>query len=163
MHQSQHGFIHGRSTLTSLLSFDNRIADILSKGHPHDIITIDFKKSFDKASHTAIFQTLANAGIADKTLAWFIRFFDKRTQQVKMGDCYFKIQHVIFGLVQGSSIVTVVFTVLIDYLLIDCLVNGICIGWLRSTCITRLFSSERGILFSLNHLSILSISICTSA
>ena len=53
LHQSQHGFIHGRSTLTNLLSFDNRIVDILSKGHPHDIITIDFKKAFDKASHTA--------------------------------------------------------------------------------------------------------------
>ena len=72
LHQSQYGFIHSRSTLTNLLSFDNRIADILSKGHPYDIITIDFKKAFDKASHTAIFQPLANAGIAGKTLAWFI-------------------------------------------------------------------------------------------
>ena len=100
LHQSQYGFIRGRSTLTSLLSFDNRIADILSKGHPYDIITIDFKKAFDKASHTAIFQPLANAGIAGKALAWFISFFEKRSQQVKIGDCYSKIQHAISGLVQ---------------------------------------------------------------
>ena len=117
LHQSQHGFIHGRSTLTNLLSFNNRRADILSKGHLYDIITIDFKKTFDKASHTVIFQALANAGIADKTLAWFIGFFDKRTQQVKIGDCYSRIQHVISGLVQGSSIEAVVFTVLINSLL----------------------------------------------
>ena len=90
LHQSQHGFIHGRSTVTNLLSFDNRIVDILSKGHLYDIITIDFKKTFDKASHTAIFLALANAGIADKALARFISFFDKCTQQVKMGDYYSK-------------------------------------------------------------------------
>ena len=116
LHQNQHGFMHGRCTSTNVLSFDNRIADILSKGHPYDIITIDFKKAFDKVSHTAIFQALANAEIADKAFAWFISFFDKCTQQVEMGYCYSKIQHVISGLVQVSSIGAIVFTVLIDSL-----------------------------------------------
>ena len=100
-----------------MLSFNNCIEDILSKGHPYDIITIDFKNAYDKASHTAIFQALANAEIADKALAWFISFFDKCTQQVKMGYYYSRIQHGISGLVQGSSIGAVVFAILIDSLL----------------------------------------------
>ena len=116
LHQSQHEFIHGRSALTNLLFFDNRIADILSKGHPlRHHYNIDFKKAFDKASHTAIFQALANAGIADKAFAWFIGFFDKCIQQVEMSDS--RSQHVISGFVQGSSIGAIVFTELRDSLL----------------------------------------------
>ena len=57
--QSQHGFISGRSTVTNMLHFDTAIAAILSKNHAYDVISVDFKKAFDKAPHHHVLEALA--------------------------------------------------------------------------------------------------------
>jgi len=48
---SQHGFRKGRSCLTNLLSFLDKVTDYVNEGTNIDIIYLDFAKSFDKVPH----------------------------------------------------------------------------------------------------------------
>ena len=48
---SQHGFRKGRSCLTNLLSFLDKVTDYVNEGTDIDIIYLDFAKSFDKVPH----------------------------------------------------------------------------------------------------------------
>ena len=85
--QSQHGFTSGRSTVTNMLHLDAAIAAILSKNHAYDVISVDFKKTFDKALHHHILEALASGGITNRALQWFGSFLFGRTQQVRVSDC----------------------------------------------------------------------------
>lgn len=48
---SQHGFIKGKSYLTSLISFCGEMTTLLDKGRAVDIVFQDFSKAFDAVPH----------------------------------------------------------------------------------------------------------------
>ena len=64
LHHVQHGFTTGRSTVTHLLRFDavvaSIISSIISRNHAYDIISVDFKKAFDKAPHHHVLLALSD-------------------------------------------------------------------------------------------------------
>ena len=63
LYHAQHGFTAARSTVTNLLCFDAVVASIISRNHAYDIIiSVDFKKAFDKAPHHVL-RTLSDMGI----------------------------------------------------------------------------------------------------
>ena len=45
---SQHGFRRGRSCLTNLLTFLDRVSGCLDEGEAVDVVFLDFAKAFDK-------------------------------------------------------------------------------------------------------------------
>jgi len=48
---SQYGFLKGRSYLTSLISFSNKVTHLVDQGKPVDVIFLDFSKAFLTVSH----------------------------------------------------------------------------------------------------------------
>jgi len=52
LHQAQHGFTKGRSTLTNLLESVNDWTLCLQNKQQVDVVYIDFRKAFDVVSHT---------------------------------------------------------------------------------------------------------------
>ena len=48
---TQHGFRKGRSCLTNLLSFLDRVMEELDNGGSVDVVYLDFAKAFDKVPH----------------------------------------------------------------------------------------------------------------
>ena len=48
---SQHGFTKGRSCLTNLLKFFEKVTDAIDKGKLFDYIYLDYSKAFDKIPH----------------------------------------------------------------------------------------------------------------
>jgi len=52
--ESQHGFLRGRSCLSNLLAFLDKVTDYADKGINVDVIFLDLAKAFDKVPHVRL-------------------------------------------------------------------------------------------------------------
>jgi len=67
---SQHGFGKGRSCLTNLLEFLDRVTGCVDAGDSVDVIFLDFAKAFDKVPHRRLVSKLKSHGIQGMILDW---------------------------------------------------------------------------------------------
>ena len=56
---SQHGFMNGRSCLTSLISFYDKVTRMVNEGKAVDVVNLDFSKAFDTVPHNMLVEELA--------------------------------------------------------------------------------------------------------
>ncbi|GAB0199281.1 mitochondrial enolase superfamily member 1 [Grus japonensis] len=67
---SQHGFVKGRSCLTNLISFYDKMTCLVDEGKAVDVVYLDFSKAFDIVSHSILLEKLAAHGLDGHTLCW---------------------------------------------------------------------------------------------
>ncbi|KAK4809857.1 hypothetical protein QYF61_021317 [Mycteria americana] len=67
---SQHGFRQGRSCLTNLISFYDKVTHLMDEGKAVDVVYLDFSKAFDMGSHSILLEKLAAHGLDGCTLRW---------------------------------------------------------------------------------------------
>ncbi|KAK4818085.1 LOW QUALITY PROTEIN: hypothetical protein QYF61_005662 [Mycteria americana] len=67
---SQHGFRKGRSCLTNLISFCDKVTRLVDEGKAVDVVYLDFSKAFDTVSHSILLEKLAAHGLDGCTLHW---------------------------------------------------------------------------------------------
>ena len=70
INDSQHGFRKGRSCLTNLLTFLDKVSGYVDTGTDVDVIFLDFAKAFDtdKVPHHRLIGKVQNHGIDGKVL-----------------------------------------------------------------------------------------------
>ncbi|KAK4820579.1 hypothetical protein QYF61_001819 [Mycteria americana] len=67
---SQHGFMKGRSCLTNLISFYDKVTRLVDEGKAVDVVYLDFSKAFVTISHNILLEKVAAHGLDGRTLLW---------------------------------------------------------------------------------------------
>ena len=117
LHKAQHGFVAGRSTLTNLFTADYQMSSFIAANHPFDLISLDFKKAFDKMPHDRVIESLSSKEFGGTALLWFSSFLTSRTQKGKVGQVLSAVSNVTSGVIQCRVLGPVLFTVFLDSLL----------------------------------------------
>ena len=77
MHDGQHEFKLGKSTLPNMLTFKACIVDYVC--YSYDILSFDFKKAFEKILLSKVIQKLTNNVMKSSAIKWFSSFLLDRT------------------------------------------------------------------------------------
>ena len=108
---NQHGFRKGKSCVTNLIEFFDKVTKILDSNQPIDLVYLDFSKAFDKVAHQYLLEKLKAIGISGKLLTWITNWLSNRRQRVLINGKFSDWDTVISGVPQGSVLGVILFLI----------------------------------------------------
>ena len=122
----------------------NKLLHTWDVGKTTGLVFIDLSKAFDRVQHQTLINELADIGLKDKALQWFIRYLSDRSQQVRVAGSLSEETTCSRGVPQGSVLGPLLFTLgpLLFTLYIRALPEIACVPCLMFADDILLFSSS---------------------
>ena len=78
----QHGSVQGRSCLTKLIEFFEKVTKMIDEGRAVDVVDMDFSNSFDKVPRGRLMQKVKSHGTRCELARWIQNWLGQRRQRV---------------------------------------------------------------------------------